>query len=101
MKEHLCEVLIYGPAVNCPTGECRVGTVDTPPHNCDSCRIGCLKPARFENPYFGQRNGCYGYARWLCAEHYDDAVEMQPDMDRWAELFDAEHGWKDDGDMGR
>jgi len=82
----------YGPAVNCPNF---TGYVPGEPvHTCDRCENPCSKPAHFENPYYGPHGGYFNYAKWLCAEHYDEAIEGQPDMERWDEMFD---GWEDDG----
>jgi len=75
---HACEVRIYR-----ATRGCRGNRGAEVVHACDKCRIGCFKPARWRNPFFGKdypdeahwwRNP-YSYAEWLCAEHYDGAME--------------------------
>jgi hypothetical protein len=59
---------------------------------CEKCRIGCYKPARWRNPWFGKdypdedhwwRNP-YSYAEFLCAEHYDDATDT---LKEYEELY--------------
>lgn len=61
---------------------------------CENCRIGCFRPARFKNPNFGRAEAegdpdkwwlyAYSYAEWLCAEHYDEV------MDRSEESYSEE-----------
>jgi hypothetical protein len=74
---HTCGVRMYRASEKCRDKH-GVG-----PGDCATCRIGCFKEARWLNPWFGKdypdeehwwRNP-YSYAEWLCAEHYDEAVE--------------------------
>ena len=56
------------------------------------CRIGCNRPARFKNPFFGKETpdeahwwrNPYNYAEYLCAECYDNALS---DLEEWEELY--------------
>jgi hypothetical protein len=49
---------------------------------------GCPKPGRFRNPVFDPDGlrfkffGFFGYAEWLCAEHYDEVMDFK---ERWNE----------------
>jgi hypothetical protein len=76
MPERYCEVNIYAGYGT------HLGTVPPINHTDDEeehHRVGCNNPARFENPFYGMTaaNWCerpFNYARWLCAEHYDEAL---------------------------
>jgi hypothetical protein len=77
-----CDVRIYqGPC------DCNVA--------CERCCIGCNRPARHKNPFFGVNfnlgrswvEGCvwwqtkYSYAEYLCAEHYDEMASFFKSME--------------------
>ena len=54
----------------------------------DECRIGCFRPARWKNPFFGGKihatkwwRNPYNYAEHLCAECYDSAIAELKDYE--------------------
>lgn len=91
-----CGVRMYkGP---CPNGSCKWG--------CDDCRIGCFRPARYRNPFYGTDlgdehhwwRGGYNYAEYLCAECYDSMVA---DAKEWESVFSEEEGYVEDPEYTR
>jgi len=70
---------------------------------CERCRIGCYRPARHKNPFFGKhfgdvdrhwwRCGTYSYAEYLCAECYDLMVS---DLKEEEEAFREDEGFEED-----
>jgi len=74
--------------------------------SCNRCRIGCFKPARHKNPFFGKEfysdkcwwRACYSYAEDLCAECYDHMVDEVVGME---EAFSGEDGYEEDPEFTR
>ena len=73
-----CEVRMYRGPCDCKNA-------------CERCRIGCHRPARHKNPFFGKDygedrwfRGCFNYAEYLCAECYD---QMVSDLRRFEEMY--------------
>src|ERR1700675_4051485 len=65
------------------------------------CQIGCFRPARDRNPFFGTDfynevawwRGGYNYAEYLCVECYESMVA---DAKEWEDAFRDEEGYEED-----
>jgi hypothetical protein len=68
---------------------------------CPDCQIGCFRPARYRNPFFGTDfhnevcwwRGGYNYAEYLCVECYESMVA---DAKEWEDVFRGEEGYEED-----
>ena len=68
---------------------------------CPDCQIGCFRPARYRNPFFGTDfhnevawwRGGYNYAEYLCVECYESMVA---DAKEWEDAFRDEEGYEED-----
>jgi hypothetical protein len=87
--DRTCEVRMYRVNERCRKNH------GVNPGDCQTCRIGCFKPARWLNPYFGSdvpderfwwRNP-FNYAQYLCADCYDSMMEELKDYE---EMFGEE-----------
>src|SRR5574337_106633 len=79
-----CGVRSYRAARDCQNGH---GSLV---HDCEECRIGCFEPGRFKNPFYPD-GPMFNYAEYLCAEHYDEVMDLQErhqrgTLDAWEEV---------------
>jgi hypothetical protein len=91
-----CEVRIW-------QGTCRRPECSGNNCTCEHVRIGCGRPARWKNPFFGKKfglegqwwRGWYSYAEYLCAECYDrmvsDAKGLEGELRDYGRFADPEY----------